>query len=355
MDEQMKNILDLNLHPALCVEDGRICHVNPAAAQYLLQPDTPIEPLLLSGSQEYADFAQGCLYVTLQLGAQPLGASVTRVGKQDIFMLEQPDNLAELRAMALAAKELREPLAGILTAKDRLIPDPEAADPETREQAAQLNRRLFQMMRMVSNMSDAFRYSHPGSGRMEYVQAAELFREIFDRAGLLLDAAGLKLEYIGLSEAVYTLADPERLERAVYNLLSNAAKFAPKGGRIQAKLSRKGGRLYLSVSDEGPGLSGSARSALYTHFQREPGLEDLRNGIGLGMVLVRTTAASHGGAVLVDQPEGTGNRTTMTIELRQSKETELRSPALRIDYAGEWDHGLLELSDCLPAVLYENI
>ncbi len=352
MEEQMRNILDLNLRPAFCVEDGVICHINPAAAQYLLCPGTPIEPLLLSGKAEYAGFSEGCLYVTLQLGQLSLGASVIRMGKQDVFLPEQPDTMAELRAMALAAKELREPLAGILTATEQLLP---SADPAAKEQAAQLNRRLFQMMRMVSNMSDAFRYCAPGSSRMEYVQITELLREVFDRAAVLLEAAGLTLEYTGPSEAIYTLADPERLERAVYNLLSNAAKFAPKDSVIQAKLTRKDSRLYLSVCDNGPGISGSARSALYTHFQREPGLEDLRNGIGLGMVLLRSTAALHGGAVLVDQPEGTGNRTTMTIELRQPRDSSVRSPVLRIDYAGEWDHGLLELSDCLPAELYQDI
>ncbi len=355
MDEQTKNILDLSLRPAFCVENGVICHINPAAQPYLLQPGTAIGPLLLSGSTEYADFSEGCLYVTLLLAGQSLGASVIRLGNQDIFLLEQPDTQAELRAMALAAKELREPLAGILTATDRLLPDTDGADAATREQAAQLNRRLFQLMRMVSNMSDAFRYAHGTCGRMEQIQATELFREIFDRAALLLEAAGLTLEYTGPSEPIYTLADPERLERAAYNLLSNAAKFAPQNGTVQVKLSRKGSRLYLSVTDHGPGLSSGARSSLYTFFQREPGLEDLRNGIGLGMVLVRTTAALHGGAVLVDQPEGAGNRTTMTLELRQSKETVVRSPALRIDYAGEWDHGLLELADCLPAKLYEKI
>ncbi len=350
MEQQEKDLamLELIRTPAFCVEAGCICHVNQAAAPYLLACGTEIGSLILSGKEEYEGFTDGSLYLTLQIASIPIGACVLKMGGQDVFLLEAPENMAELRAMALAAKELREPLAGILTVTDRLLPK------EAKEQAAQLNRRLFQMMRTVSNMSDALRYA-AGGGRMEYVQITAFFQELLQRAGELLRAAGLTLEYTGPAEAVFTLADTERLERAVYNLLSNSAKFSPPGGKIQVRLQRKGNRLYLSVTDQGPGIDQDILGSLYTRFQREPALEDLRHGIGLGMVLVRSAAAAHNGAVLIDRPAQTGTRTSITLEIRHPKQSTVHSPALRIDYAGEWDHGLLELSDCLPAELYEDI
>jgi len=61
---------------------------------------------------------------------------------------------------------------------------------------------------------------------------------------------------------------------------------------------------------------------------------------------------NHGGTVLIDHPRGKGTRVTLTLALRQNTEGSLRSPALRVDYAGERDHGLIELADCLPAELY---
>ena len=70
------------------------------------------------------------------------------------------------------------------------------------------------------------------------------------------------------------------------------------------------------------------------------------------MVLVRTAAASHGGAVLIDQPDGGGARVTMTMAIRRNTSGTLRSPVLRVDYTGEQDHALVELADCLPASLY---
>ncbi|MDY4507211.1 MAG: ATP-binding protein, partial [Candidatus Faecousia sp.] len=105
--------------------------------------------------------------------------------------------------------------------------------------------------------------------------------------------------------------------------------------------------------DNGPGFAQNLLGSVYNRYLRQPCIEEGRNGLGLGMVLVRSAAASHGGAVLIDQPEGGGARVTMTIAIRQSTSGTLRSPILRVDYAGEQDHALVELSDCLPPSLYK--
>ncbi len=347
---QMIAMLELMLRPAFCVEAGQICHINPAAAGYLLEPGTAVAPLIRTGAQEYKEFAGGCLYLTLELGGQPLGVSVVRKGRWDLFFPEPQDDPAELRAMALAAGELREPLSGILAATDRLFPAISSGeDPAAREQTALINRRLFQMMRMLYNMSDAYQYSRQSSGRTEYIEADSFFRELFEKTAVLLEAAGLSVHYEGLCETVYTLAEPDRLERAILNLISNAAKFAPQDSCIQAKLIRRGQRLSLSLtSPDDEDISTDP----FNRFRRAPALEDRRKGIGLGLVLVRATAAAHGGALLIDQPEPGLRRVTMTLSVRQSREAELRSPSFRLDYAGGWDHALLELSDCLPPALY---
>ena len=150
------------------------------------------------------------------------------------------------------------------------------------------------------------------------------------------------------------MADPEQLERAVLNILSNAMKFTPENGSIQASLTRRGNLLRLSVQDTGDGIDESIRAHLFHRYLRQLTLEDSRFGIGLGMVLIRSTAANHGGTVLIDRCQGKGTRITMTLAIRQSKDTLLRSPVSRIDYAGGHDHILLELSDCLPLSAFET-
>jgi K+-sensing histidine kinase KdpD len=139
----------------------------------------------------------------------------------------------------------------------------------------------------------------------------------------------------------------------VYNLLSNAVKFTPRGGYIDAKLTRRGTKLYLTVQDSGSGVDPKVRGNVYSRYLRQPGVEDGRFGIGLGMVLIRSAAAAHGGTVLMEHPEGLGARITMTMTIRQSSGS-LRSNILKVDYAGERDHGLIELAESLPSKLYEK-
>ena len=188
---------------------------------------------------------------------------------------------------------------------------------------------------------------------MEVRNISGLVNEIFTKAATLVQSAGLHLEYSGIPESIYSLVSPDLLERAVLNAISNAIKFTPAGGTIQAKLTRRERKLYLSIQDNGSGIPEELRSTLFSRYTREPGVEDGRYGIGLGLVIIRSAAAQHGGTVLVDHPQDCGTRITMTLSIRPGAGNTVRSPLLRVDYAGERDHGLLELSDVLPAELYK--
>lgn len=358
MDRELDamGMLDLMVRPGFCVKDQIIVKCNPAAESLLFSAGMEIQPMLATGAEEYAEFSDGCLYLTVQVSGTPWGASVTRMGGWDVFLLEESADRAELQAMALAARELRAPLAGIMTTADRLFPmEALEDDPELREQAARLNRGLYQMLRIIGNMSDAGEYSTPRPMDLEMVDIQAFFRDLFDRMQGMVSHTGLTLRFENLERSLYTLADREKLERAVMNILSNAMKFTAPGGTIDAKLQRKGNRLYLTVQDTGEGIPEAIRGSVHRRYLRQPGIEDSRFGIGLGMVLIRSAAAVHGGAVLIDHPEGAGTRITMTLAIRQDTSGNIRTPRLRIDYAGERDHSLVELADILPASLYENI
>ena len=354
MEEKKESLgmLDLMVRPGFCVRNNEIIKVNQAAERLFITLGSDVRPLLLTGAEEYAAFTEGCLYLTLNIASQSCGASVTRVDDADVFLLEQDSDNGELRSMALAARELREPLTNVMITADRLFPlSAQRDDPKLKQQVARLNRGLFQMLRIIGNMSDAERCA--AVSRQETLDLTSLFAEVFEKAETLVSHTGITLTYRGLSQPVYGLGDGEQLERAVLNILSNAVKFTPSGGTVSAELTRKGQMLYLSVRDSGSGIAENVRSSVFSRYLRQPALEDSRYGIGLGMVLIRTAAAHHGGTVLIDQPEGKGTRITMTLSIRQSKQTVLRSNVLRVDYAGERDHGLIELSDCLPVELYE--
>ena len=345
-------MLDLMTQPAFCVYEGKIIKVNPAAAPFLIETGTAVDSLLHTGAEEYAQFESGCLYLILSIGGICVGASVSRVQGLDVFSIDQEETDSHMEAFALAARELRQPLSHVMTIADRLFPETGSDDPKVREQLSIMNRGLFQMIRIIGNMSDTASYAADSGAHQEIRNITAVLEEIFSRACALTDHTAVSLRYTGLSESIYTLVDTQKLERMIFNLVSNAIKFTPEGGTIHATLTRHERKLYLSVCDSGSGIDDRLRGTLFSRYLRSPGLEDSRYGLGLGMVLVRSIASSHGGTVLVDHPEGCGTRITVTLSIRQGDAT-LRSPRLRIDYAGERNHGLIELADVLPTALYD--
>lgn len=350
-NETSADMLDLLTNPAFYVKDGMVIRTNQAARGIPIADGTPVVQLISIGVEEYEAFTGGCLYLQLQLGSE-VGAYVTKLDGMDVFVVEKDEEFAELQAMALAAQEIRQPLASLMAMTDQLFPLLRCSDvPEADEQVARINKSLYQMLRIVSNMSDAYRYCTCSNSRQEPRDIPQLLQEIFEAVIPLTQAAGIQMEFSNTAGSIYSLADPERLERAISNILSNAIKFTPAGGVIQAQLVRRGHRLYLTVSDNGNGIPEDLRASVYRRYQRQPGLEDGRFGIGLGMVMIRSVASQHGGTVLLEQDDS-GVRLTMTLAIRQDTEGRVRTPVMRVDYAGERDHRLIELSESLPAHLY---
>lgn len=335
--------------PAFSVKENIITACNHSAQALLLEPGRDIRELLMTGAEEYADFQQGCLYLKLKLSARGCGASVTKEGDSDLFLLDQQPEDADLRSLALAARELRSPLSNLMIAADALK-EGTAEDPALKEQLARLNRSLHQMHRLINNMSDA--------GRSDLLTPSgihdlnRLFYDIFEKIRTRLEGTRVTVTYEGLSQSVYGLANEGQLERAVLNIVSNAMKFMPEGGTIHASLTKQQNMLQLSIQDSGSGIAEDVLGNVFTRYQRQPGIEDSRYGIGLGMVLIRSAAADHGGTVLIDFPEKKGTRITMTLAIRQ-EEPLLRTPVI----SPASDHSrqiLTELSECLPWECYQK-
>lgn len=347
-----KLLLDLLNRPAFCVRDGIVIQTNQAANQRLIHVGTEISALLPDDLPAYSAFSDGCLYLTVVSAGISCGASVTRTDDWDLFQLDHDTDTTELKALALAAQQLRVPLQSIMAVTEQLP----KSDSKSQKQAGQINHALHQLHRIICNMSDVNRYHNGVAARMEMVDIAGIFDEVAEKLTVLAASSGHTIQFYGLPQAAYGLADSEMLKRAVSNLVSNAIKFSPKGGVIDAKLIRNGNMLHFSIQDSGQGIHPEVLANVFHRFTREPGVEDSRNGIGLGMALVRSVAAAHGGTVLIDRPNGQGTRVTMTVAIRTAQDNVVRSP-LRLpigDYAGGRDIGLLELSETLPDNLYRE-
>lgn len=339
-------LLELLDRPAFYVDSGIIQQANQAAHQKMITVGDPIGNYLDQDLPAYEAFSGGCLYLTLQIANIPCNANVLDVDGRHLFVL---DALTEpqLQALSLAAQSLRMPMSNAFLAAELM---------KDRNHAEQINRSLTQMHRIVCNMADAYRYYERQDINLEATDLNSFFAEIMEKATTLVKESGIRLNYTALPQSIMGMADRQLLERAVLNLISNAVKFSGQSRGVEAKLTQKGHMLYFTVQDNGEGIPPQIQRTIFARYLRSPGVEDSRHGIGLGLSLVRSAAVNHGGTVLIDHPESGGTRVTMTLDLMPKQNELLRSPITipTIDYAGGYDHGLLELSDVLPPHAYRK-
>lgn len=349
MNQEINAMLDMMLRPAFSVADGKITKCNLSAHGLGLEEATPLDALLLTGQEEWQRLEDGCLYLQLSLPGGPYGAAVTRMEDVLIFILDQEGG--QLQALSLAAKELRSPLNDLLAISGSLLPNAlSKTDPKHRDLLARMSKGLHQLQRTISNMSDAEHAIE--MSRQELRNIAQVFDDIFEKAAAYLALSGVTLHYQGLRQDVYGLMDMNQMERSVLNVLSNAMKFLPQDGQIHASLALRGSTVQLTIQDNGPGIGKEILGSLFQRYLRQPGIEDGRFGLGLGMVMIRAAAASHGGTVLVDSPKEGGTRVMLTMKIRQSTTAKVKSS--RVGILGGQDQALIELSQFLPPSVYEK-
>lgn len=334
--EQIKQLMALMDRPAFCAEDGSVIAANAAALSRQIHPGDRVEDLLVSGAEALSEFSGGFLCLALSLCGQQCPATVTALGERRLFTLEPGEAEQELRMLSLAAQELREPLSDVMALAEAL--------PADTAQLAGISRGLHRLLRIVGNMSP-----HPVP-RMEMTDVNALLREIWDSALPACESRGVRFTFTPHPAPVYSCADGSLLTRAIHNLLSNAMKFSP-GGSIHLQLTMRQRFYQITLRDSGSALPDLVQDP-FTRFLREPGLEDPRWGLGLGMRLVRSAALAHGGTVLMDEPKESGVRVALTMPIRQ--DAAVRTPRLHISYSGERDPLLIELSDVLPPEFYQK-
>jgi len=120
------------------------------------------------------------------------------------------------------------------------------------------------------------------------------------------------------SEPMLMHADPLRIERILYNLLDNAAKYSPPGSQIKVSVNAEPERLVIGVSDRGKGLSSSEQARIFGPFQRlENNRPDQARGAGLGLMVCRRLVEAHGGEIWVESKKGRGSTFFFSLPSRK--------------------------------------
>ena len=264
------SLLDMIEHPAFCARDGIIVRANKAAQHRLLLEGEKVMDFLPIDGNAYAEFQGGCLYLNITSANVTCGASVTRIEDFDLFVLDSES--PKLDAYALASLQLKIPLCNVVNILEEIM----ETNPHFNESIGYLRQNLYQLNRIVLNMSDASWYRLDSTAQRETIDFSDFFREMMEQMSSLTFNAGSELTFQNLTAPVIGLADRERIQRAVSNIISNAIKFSPKGSIINAQLVKKGEFLHFTVSD--PGDSQEARCNVFTRYLRTAAIEDSRHG-----------------------------------------------------------------------------
>lgn len=127
-------------------------------------------------------------------------------------------------------------------------------------------------------------------------------------------SAGVELVLDHGDEPLLVRGDAGQIERAVGNVVSNAVKFTPAGGRVHLTTRQEGGEVRIVCSDTGMGIPAADQQRLFTRFFRASNAQEGHvPGTGLGLVIVETIARAHGGGVTLESVEGEGTTVTITL------------------------------------------
>jgi two-component system sensor histidine kinase MprB len=236
---------------------------------------------------------------------------LSRLASSFNAMLEELEgaSTAQRRLVADASHELRTPLTSLRTNIEVLARPNGLRDHDRRRLMGDVVAQLEEIGVLVGNLVDLARDDEPAIGTEE-LRLDQLVEAAVTRARR--NARGLHL--ITRLEPCVVRGVPERLERAVSNLLDNAAKWSPEGGDIEVAVRRDG---EIAVRDHGPGIDPEDAARVFDRFYRAVGARGMP-GSGLGLAIVRQVAEAHGGSVRVAAAPGGGTVLTLRVPVAES-------------------------------------
>jgi signal transduction histidine kinase/CheY-like chemotaxis protein len=220
--------------------------------------------------------------------------------------------------------ELRTPIAAILGWSRLLTPDNSTPDDLARGLDA-IQRNAHVQARLIDDLLDMSRII---SGKMrldlQQLELPAIIDAAIESVSLVARAKNIHIEKISDPFAAPVFGDPNRLQQVVWNLLLNAVKFTPPGGKVLVALEYVNSHMQISVSDDGQGISPDFLPHVFERLSQEASsARKMQTGLGLGLAIVKSLVELHDGSVDVTSP-GEGKGATFTITLPISPAAALR-------------------------------
>jgi PAS domain S-box-containing protein len=212
--------------------------------------------------------------------------------------------------ISVVSHDLRNPL-GVVAGAAELLLDLPLDEPERRRQADIIRRSAERMRRLIEDLLDVARIEAGALVLRETAQPPEqVLSEVRSFFLSQAEEKGVALALDVEPGVPRVLADPDRLQQALANLVANALRFSPSGGVITLGAhDAGGGRVALTVEDQGPGIPAADLPRIFDRFWQASRHD--RTGSGLGLAIVRGIAEAHGGSVQAASEPGKGARFTL--------------------------------------------
>lgn len=216
-----------------------------------------------------------------------LGADFDRMAERLQSLLE-----GQRRLLHDVSHELRSPLARLQAAADLIRQQPERAA----EFIMRIERDTGRMDRLVGELLTLARLdAGMGNTVREAIDLAALIEEIADDARVEAEARGCHVA-LALTPGLGVTGNPDLLRRALENILRNALRHTPSGGRVDIETQADAGQARIAIADTGSGVAAGDLAAIFEPFYRA-GNADSFAGYGLGLAITRRVAQAHGGSV----------------------------------------------------------
>jgi signal transduction histidine kinase len=224
------------------------------------------------------------------------------------------------RFFANISHELRTPLTLLIAPLENLL-HRFSLDAETRELLATMHSNGMRLLKLINDLLDLVRLE---SGRMEVkrepMQVAEFVKGLASAARQVADDKRLRLETFVEPALGSVLADRDKLEKIILNLVFNALKFTPAGGRVELRAEKQGEHFVLQVVDTGMGISEKNLPHVFDRFWQADGSSKRKyQGVGIGLALVKELVEIQKGKVEVKSQEGKGTTFTVTLPLETAE------------------------------------
>jgi signal transduction histidine kinase len=265
------------------------------------------------------------------------------------------------RFFANISHELRTPLTLLLAPLETLMQKfNRSFDGETREVLSTMHSNGMRLLKLINDLLDLVRLE---SGRLEVKHEAlnvmDFVKGLASAARQVADDKRLRLETIVDPELGSVVADRDKLEKIVLNLVFNALKFTPAGGRVELRAEKKDDAFIITVSDTGMGISAKNLPFVFDRFWQADGTSKRKyQGVGIGLALVKELTEVQGGKVDVQSTEGQG--TVFTVRLPFQKAETMATPATpapetadadtRTVSSEEWLANLYRRAELFPAM-----